>query len=110
LGCYIRMQYISESRSVKAGLMADAVALIRKEVAAPSIREVLENISDINDGSSGRTNKPEGAMTTWPIQEAQKQFSELMDKVLAEGPQVITRGVHPKFAAKLAWYFFGSTC
>lgn len=66
------MQYISESRSVKAGLMADAVALIRKEVAAPSIREVLENISDINDGSSGKANKPEGAMTTWPIQEAHR--------------------------------------
>lgn len=30
-------------------------------------------------------------MTKWPIQEAQKQFSELMDKALAEGPQMITR-------------------
>lgn len=30
-------------------------------------------------------------MTKWSIQDAQKQFSELMDKALAEGPQVITR-------------------
>lgn len=30
-------------------------------------------------------------MTKWSIQEAQKNFSELMDKALAEGPQMITR-------------------
>lgn len=71
--------------------MEEAVALIREGMVALSIREVLENNFDINDGSSGRTDKPEGDMTRWPMQEAQTKFSEFMDKVLAEGPQMITR-------------------
>jgi prevent-host-death family protein len=30
-------------------------------------------------------------MATWPIQEAQRKLSELIDRALSEGPQVITR-------------------
>ena len=30
-------------------------------------------------------------MTTWQIQEAKSKFSELIDKTLSEGPQVVTK-------------------
>jgi len=30
-------------------------------------------------------------MTTWQIQEAKNKFSELIDKTLSEGPQVVTK-------------------
>jgi prevent-host-death family protein len=33
-------------------------------------------------------------MRSWPVQEAKAKFSELLEKTLAEGPQVVTkRGV-----------------
>lgn len=30
-------------------------------------------------------------MQTWPLQEAKNRFSELVDRTLAEGPQLVTR-------------------
>ena len=30
-------------------------------------------------------------MTTWQIQEAKNKFSELIDKTLSEGPQMVTK-------------------
>lgn len=30
-------------------------------------------------------------MNTWPLQDAKSRFSELVDKVLSEGPQAVTR-------------------
>lgn len=30
-------------------------------------------------------------MTTWQIQEAKNRFSELIDKTLSEGPQLVTK-------------------
>jgi prevent-host-death family protein len=30
-------------------------------------------------------------MTTWPVQDAKARFSELLDKCLTEGPQVVTK-------------------
>lgn len=30
-------------------------------------------------------------MHTWPVQDAKARFSELLDRCLAEGPQVVTR-------------------
>ena len=30
-------------------------------------------------------------MTTWQIQEAKNKFSELIDKTLSEGPQIVTK-------------------
>jgi len=30
-------------------------------------------------------------MRTWPVQDAKARFSELLDKCLAEGPQLVTR-------------------
>jgi antitoxin Phd len=33
-------------------------------------------------------------MSSWPVQEAKAKFSELLEKTLAEGPQIVTkRGV-----------------
>lgn len=30
-------------------------------------------------------------MHTWPLQDAKSRFSELVDRVLSEGPQLVTR-------------------
>ena len=30
-------------------------------------------------------------MATWPVQDAKARFSELLDKTLKKGPQVVTR-------------------
>jgi antitoxin Phd len=32
---------------------------------------------------------------TWPLQEAQSRFSELIDRALDSGPQLVTRHNHP---------------
>jgi antitoxin Phd len=44
-------------------------------------------------------------MTSWQLQEAKNKFSELIDRALAEGPQVVTRhGVEVAVVMPIAGY------
>jgi antitoxin Phd len=44
-------------------------------------------------------------MRTWQLQEAKNKFSEVIDRVMAEGPQVITRhGVEVAVVMPVAGY------